>query len=115
MQVITNKTLSQAWLKASVIGSIWASVEIILGSFLHNMRIPFTGMILSFISVWLIISFVQVWKDRGLIWRAGIICALMKSISPSAIIMGPMIGIFTEALIMELFILCEFIMKMVLR
>ncbi len=104
MQVVTNKTLSQAWLKASVIGSIWASVEIILGSFLHNMRIPFTGMILSFIGVWLMISFVQVWKDRGLIWKAGIICALMKSISPSAIIMGPMIGIFTEALIMELFI-----------
>ena len=105
MQVITNKPLSQAWLKASVIGSIWASVEIILGSFLHNMRIPFTGMLLAFIGVWIMISFVQVWKDRGLMWRAGIICALMKSISPSAIIMGPMIGIFTEALIMELFIL----------
>jgi nucleoside-triphosphatase THEP1 len=88
-----------------VAGSIWASVEIILGSFFHNLNLPFSGTILSFIGVYLMISFFQVWKERGLIWRAGIICALMKSISPSAIILGPMIGIMTEALVMELFIL----------
>ncbi len=44
----------------------------------------------------------QVWKESGLIWRAGLICALMKSISPSAIILGPMIGILSEALLLEL-------------
>ena len=104
MQIIPGKPLSQIWLKASVVGSIWASVEIILGSFLHNLKIPFSGMILSFISVWLLISFLQVWKENGIILRAGIICALMKSISPSALILGPMIGIFTEAILIELFI-----------
>lgn len=104
MQIIPFKPLSQTWLKASVIGSIWASVEIILGSFLHNLKIPLSGMFLSFISVWLLISFLQVWKENGLIWRAGLICALMKSISPSAFIFGPMIGIFSEAVLIELFI-----------
>jgi nucleoside-triphosphatase THEP1 len=104
MQVIATKPLREIWLKASVLGSIWASVEIILGSFLHNLKIPFSGMILSLIGVWLIISFLQVWKENGLVIRAGIICAIMKSISPSAIIFGPMIGIFTEALLIEFFI-----------
>jgi nucleoside-triphosphatase THEP1 len=104
MQLIPFKPLSQSWLKASVIGSIWASVEIILGSFLHNLKIPLSGMLLSFISVWLLVSFLQVWKENGLIWRAGLICALMKSMSPSAFILGPMIGIFTEAILIELFI-----------
>ena len=104
MQIITGKPLSQIWLKASVVGSVWASIEIILGSFLHNLKIPLSGMVLSFISVWLLISFLQVWKENGLILRAGIICALMKSISPSALIFGPMIGIFTEALLIEIFI-----------
>ena len=104
MQIIPGKPLSQIWLKASVVGSVWASIEIILGSFLHNLKIPLSGMVLSFISVWLLISFLQVWKENGLILRAGIICALMKSISPSALIFGPMIGIFTEALLIELFI-----------
>src|SRR5450759_411022 len=104
METIIYKPLNSIWLKASVIGSIWASIEIVLGSFIHNLKIPLSGMVLSFISVWLLISFLQVWKENGLVWRAGVICALMKSISPSAIILGPMIGILTEAVLIELFI-----------
>jgi nucleoside-triphosphatase THEP1 len=104
METITHKPLKSIWLKASVVGSIWASIEIILGSFLHNMRLPMSGMFLSFIAVWLLIAFLQIWKENGLIWRAGLICALMKSISPSAIIFGPMIGILSEALLLELMI-----------
>jgi nucleoside-triphosphatase THEP1 len=100
----THKPLHSLWLKAAVVGSLWASVEIILGSFFHNLNLPFSGTILSFIGVYLLISFFQVWKESGLIWRAGLICALMKSISPSAIILGPMIGIFTEAILIEFFI-----------
>jgi nucleoside-triphosphatase THEP1 len=102
MQTIINKPLQLVWLKAAVLGSLWASVEIILGSFLHNLRIPFSGSSLAVIAVWLLVAFAQNWKDKGLIWRAGLIAALMKSISPSAVILGPMIGIFTEALIIEL-------------
>jgi nucleoside-triphosphatase THEP1 len=105
METIVYKPLNSVWLKASVIGSIWASIEIILGSFLHNLKIPLSGTILSFISVYLLISFLQIWKEKGLILRAGIVCSLMKSISPSAIILGPMIGIMTEAIFLELFIL----------
>lgn len=105
MEAIIYKPLNSVWLKASVIGSTWASIEIILGSFLHNLKIPLSGTILSFISVWLLISFLQIWKENGLILRAGIICALLKSISPSAFILGPMIGIFSEALLLEFFIL----------
>jgi nucleoside-triphosphatase THEP1 len=105
MEQISYSPLRSIWLKAAVAGSLWASVEIILGSFLHNLRIPFSGAILSFFGVYLVISFFQLWKERGLIWRAGLICALMKSISPSAIILGPMFGIMTEAFLMEFFIL----------
>ncbi len=93
--------LSSVWLKAAVAGSLWASVEIIAGSFLHNLRVPFSGTVLSFISVYLMIAFSVIWKEKGLIIRAGLICALMKSISPSAIIFGPMIGIMSEAILLE--------------
>lgn len=96
-----NEPLSEKWLKASVVGSIWAVVEIVLGSTLHNLKIPLSGSILSVITVYLIISFFQLWKVDGMIWRSGLICALMKSLSPSAILLGPMIGIFMEALILE--------------
>jgi len=101
---LTNR-LSETWLQAAVVGSLWASFEIIIGSFLHNLRVPFAGTILSFASVGLIIAFLQIWKSRGMVWRAGLIAALLKSISPSAIILGPMVGIFTEALIIEFFLI----------
>jgi len=94
--------MSDKWLRAATIGSIWASIEIIAGSFLHNLRIPLAGSILSFSAVILMVSFLRLWPQKGIIWRAGLICALMKSISPSAVILGPMTGIILEALLMEL-------------
>jgi len=93
--------LDQLWIKASVTGGLWAAVEIILGSFLHNLKVPFAGTILTAIGIIFLISFYQVWPEKGLIWRAGLVCALMKSISPSAVILGPMIGIFSEALLLD--------------
>lgn len=96
--------LKPVWLKAAVLGGLWASVEIIIGSFFHNLRLPFGGTILAANATILMIAFYQMWPEKGLIWRAGLIAALMKSISPSAIILGPMIGIMSEALIIEMFI-----------
>lgn len=83
---------------------MWGSIEIIVGSFLHNLRLPFTGTILSAIGVALLIGGHYIWNEKGLAWRAGLVCALMKSISPSAVIIGPMIGIMSEAFVIELFL-----------
>ena len=94
--------MSDKWLRAATIGSIWASIEIIIGSFLHNLRLPLAGSILSFFALVLMVSFLKLWPQKGIVWRAGLICALMKSISPSAVILGPMTGILLEALLMEL-------------
>jgi len=92
------------WIKAAVVGGLWASVEIIIGSFLHNTRIPFAGTFLAVAGTILLIGFYQIWPQRGLIIRAGLITALMKSVSPSALILGPMTGIFMEAALVELVI-----------
>jgi nucleoside-triphosphatase THEP1 len=97
-----NHQLSGTWQKASVMGSLWASSEILLGSFLHNLRIPFSGIFLTSIGIILLVSVSYQWKERGLIWRAGLICAIMKAVSPSAVIFGPMIAIFLEAFLLEL-------------
>ena len=92
------------WLKAGIIGSVWAAFEIIAGSFIHNLQIPFAGTMLSIAATFLLVSFLQIWKEKGIIIRAGIICALLKVVSPSAIILGPMVGIFMEAFIIEIFV-----------
>jgi nucleoside-triphosphatase THEP1 len=94
--------LSEKWIKASIAGTIWAASEIVLGSFLHNLKVPFSGNILTAIGLIVLISIGYIWTDKGLFWRAGLICALMKTMSPSAVIFGPMIAIFSEAFLLEL-------------
>lgn len=99
---LIKRSLNQKWIKAAVIGSLWAAIEIIAGSFLHNLHIPFAGTMLSMGAVFMLVAFIRHWPERGIIIRAGIIAALMKSVSPSAIILGPMIGILMEAVFLEI-------------
>jgi nucleoside-triphosphatase THEP1 len=96
-----NAPLPDLWLKAAVAGSLWASIEIIAGSFLHNLRVPLAGSLLAATGAGLLTGAHQIWPERGLLWRAGLICALMKSISPTAVVLGPMIGILAESLLLE--------------
>src|SRR5512138_316720 len=101
---MTKPELSEKWIKASIIGTIWAASEIVLGSFLHNLRIPFSGNVLTAIGIIIMISMSFTWTEKGLFWRAGLICAIMKTMSPSAVIFGPMIAIFSESLLLEIFV-----------
>lgn len=95
------RNVNDKWIKASIIGTIWAASEIVLGSFLHNLKIPFSGNILTAIGIIILVSASYVWSDKGLFWRAGLICAVMKTMSPSAVVFGPMIAIFAESLLLE--------------
>ncbi len=101
---IIEKKINESWLKAAIVGSIWASFEIVFGSFLHNIKFPMSGTILTIIAISIMITFSLKWQEKGIILKAGIIAALMKSISPSAVLIGPMTGIFLEALIVEIVI-----------
>ena len=94
--------INDKWIKASLLGTIWASSEIVLGSFLHNLKIPFSGNILTAIALILLISASFKLKEKGIFWRAGLISALLKTMSPSAAIFGPMIAIISEALLFEI-------------
>lgn len=94
--------ISETWIKASVIGTTWAASEIVLGSFLHNLKIPFSSNVLTAIGIIILISSSYKWTEKGLFWRAGLICAFMKTMSPSAVIIGPMVAIFSQAFLLEI-------------
>ncbi len=96
---MSEKTL--LWRKAAVIGSLWAASEIVLGSFLKNAHIPFAGLLLTGIGIAVLVAGHRLWPERGLLWRAGLICAVMKSVSPSAVLLSPMVAIFAEGLLAE--------------
>ena len=95
------KTQQQEWLKAAVIGSIWASFEIVFGSFFHSLRLPFAGTFLSFFSIVLLITFSYKWQGKYLFLKAGLVAALMRSLLPTSVILGPLIGIMLEAIIFQ--------------
>jgi nucleoside-triphosphatase THEP1 len=76
-------------------------VEIVLGSFLHALQVPVAGTILAGIGITLLVAGSRVWGMSGLIWRAGVVCAIMKSISPGGVILGPMVGILLEAFALD--------------
>lgn len=103
---MSKNGLSQLWQKSVVAGTFWGTLEIVLGSTLHNLMIPMAaGTVLSFAGV-LIMSAISAGSiQRGLFWRAALVCALLKSVSPSAVILTPMIGIMLEGLCMELGVL----------
>lgn len=89
-------------MRAAVLGSIWASIEIIVGNFLHGFRLPFTGEILTFFAIYFLTAASVRWKVKGLIWRAGLICAMMKFFTPGVKVFGPIIGIVSESFMFEI-------------
>lgn len=89
------------WRQAAVLGSLWAASEILLGSFLHNLRVPLRGHILTAIAIAILAGGHRLWRQRGVVWRAGLIAAVMKAVSPSAVLLGPMVAIAMEGVAFE--------------
>ncbi len=89
------------WRKAAALGGLWASAEIILGSFIHNAHLPLGGHLLTGFGVALMVAGRKLWPEPGLLWRSALVCAAMKSISPSAFIFGPMAAIAAEGFLLE--------------
>jgi hypothetical protein len=93
------------WAYVTAFGALWGSMEITLGSFLHVLRFPFAGILLASLSAALLVAQRQLMPRRGITLATGVVAALCKSISPGGVILGPMIGIITESLLVELALL----------
>jgi len=96
---------SPFWSTAAAFGALWGTVEITLGSFLHTVRMPFTGAVLATIGAALLIAERQVAPARGLSAATALIAALCKSLSLGGAILGPMVGITVEGLLVEVALL----------
>ena len=98
----TNK--QQKWIYSAALACLWASSEIIIGSFLHNLKVPMRGTILASIAVVIMTAVGYRFKLKGIYWRAGLLTAAMKTLSPSAVLLGPMVAITIQGILMELVI-----------
>jgi len=86
----------------AVFGALWGVVEISLGSVLHAINIPLTGLALSTIGLLVALIGRLFVPRRGSTFFIGVIATVLKLFSIGSILIGPMIGILTEALVAEL-------------
>lgn len=101
----TQNKRARFWAQAAAFGALWGGVEITLGAFIHTVRIPFSGALLAAFGTAILVAQRQVVPMRGLSLATGAVAALCKSMSPGGVILGPMLGILSEALAVELALL----------
>jgi hypothetical protein len=85
----------------AVFGALWGLVEISLGSVLKTLNVPLSGMVLSAIGLTVAMTGRMFVPKRGSTLFIGVIAMLLKLFSLGGVIVGPMLGIFSEALIAE--------------
>lgn len=86
----------------AVFGALWGLVEISLGSVFHAIDLPLSGMTLAIIGVMVACIGRIFVPKRGSTIFIGIIALVLKLFSIGSAVIGPMVGIFAEALIAEL-------------
>lgn len=86
----------------AVFGALWGLVEISLGSVLKTLNVPLSGMALSAIGLTVALTGRTFVPKRGATLFIGVIAMLLKLFSLGGVLIGPMIGILSEAFIAEI-------------
>lgn len=86
----------------AVFGALWGVVEITLGAVLKSMNIPLGGAVLAAIGLTIAMVGRLYVPKRGATLFIGAIAVMLKLFSLGGVIIGPMIGILSEALLAEI-------------
>lgn len=86
----------------AVFGVLWGIVEISLGSVLKSLNVPLSGVVLAAIGLTIALIGRVFVPKRGSTLFIGVIAMLLKLFSLGGVILGPMVGILTEALVAEI-------------
>lgn len=85
----------------AVFGSLWGLAEISLGTVVKSLNIPLSGMVLSAIGLTIALIARVFVPKKGSTLFVGAIAMLLKLFSLGGVVMGPMIGIISEAIVAE--------------
>lgn len=86
----------------AVFGALWGVVEISLGSVVKTLNIPLSGVVLAAIGLTVALTGRVFVPRKGSTLFIGVIATFLKLFSLGGVIIGPMIGIMTEALVAEI-------------
>ncbi len=97
MKLITRELVTIA-----IFGTLWGIVEMTLGGVLKSLDIPMAGMFLAAVGLSIAMIGRIFVPKRGSTLFIGVIAMLLKLLSLGGVIIGPMVGIITEALVAEI-------------
>jgi ABC-type thiamin/hydroxymethylpyrimidine transport system permease subunit len=86
----------------AVFGTLWGLSEMSLGTVLKSLNVPLSGVVLSTIGLLVAMVGRVFVPRRGSTLFIGVIACLLKLFSLGGVILGPMVGILSEALVAEL-------------
>jgi hypothetical protein len=86
----------------AVFGTLWGISEMSLGSVLKSLNVPFSGAVLAAIGLTIALVGRVFVPQKGSTLFIGVIAMLLKLFSLGGVIIGPMVGIFSEALVAEI-------------
>lgn len=84
-----------------VFGALWGAVEMTLGSVLHVLNVPFSGVVLTSIGITIVLIGRLFVPRPGSVLFIGLVTAFLKMLSLGGIVLNPMIGIVAESLLAE--------------
>lgn len=85
----------------AVFGSLWGLSEISLGTVVKSLNIPLSGMVLAAIGLTIALIGRVFVPQKGSTLFIGAIAMLLKLFSLGGVVIGPMIGIISEAIVVE--------------
>lgn len=86
----------------AVFGAFWGISESTLGSFLHLVQFPLSGLLLGQLGMLILLNASRLHYRKGNIILMGMIAALIKAVAIATVKIGPIIGIMSEAVLIEL-------------
>jgi len=86
----------------AVFGALWGVIEITLGAVLKALDVPLSGVALSSIGLMIALIARLFVPVRGATLFVGVVAMLLKLFSLGGVIIGPMMSIFSEALLAEI-------------
>ncbi len=86
----------------AVFGALWGVVEISLGSLLHVLNVPLTGLFMTALGITIALVGRLYVPKRGATIFIGLIAALLKMFSLGGIVINPMLGIIAASLLAEI-------------
>jgi hypothetical protein len=92
----------RAWIAAALFGSLWGAAEVSLGAALSVVRVPLSGVLMASLGVVCLVTARRLHPAPGQSLAMGVVVAFLKVFSVGGVLLGPVVGILTEALVVEL-------------